>query len=134
MRDEPRGERLLATAEALLRDQLLPALPAEQRQNGLMIARAMAIAARQLRSGEDEERRELAALAELLPERAATTAADGAALRQALLEANRELGRLIRSGQADAGEQRQRVLRHLQQVARGKLAESNPRYLKDRAP
>ncbi|WP_455231143.1 DUF6285 domain-containing protein [Geopseudomonas aromaticivorans] len=129
MRDYPTGAQLLESAEALLRAQLLPALPAEQRQNALMIARAMGIAARQLHAGEQAEREELAALQALLQSAECPTQPGGEELRAQLVEANRALGRLIRQGGADAGDVHAQVFRHLEQVARQKVAESNPRYL-----
>jgi len=129
MRDQPRGEHLLASAEALLRDELLPALPADKRQAGLMIARALGIAARQLQNGEAPERQELASLARLLAPTSETSKT--AALRQQLQRANRQFGQLIRSGAADAGESRTQVVRHLLHIARQRVAESNPRYLAD---
>jgi len=129
MRDYPTGAQLLESAEALLRAQLLPALPAEQRQNALMIARAMGIAARQLQAGEQPEREELAALQALLPSAESPGQPSAGALHAQLVEANRQLGRLIRQGGADSGDVHARVFRHLEQVARQKVAESNPRYL-----
>lgn len=129
MREQPRGEDLLASAEALLRDELLPALPAEKRHAGLMIARALGIAARQLQNGEAPERQELASLARLLATNHETNEPE--ALRQLLQRANRQLGQLIRSGAADAGENRTQVVQHLLRIARQRVAESNPRYLAD---
>ena len=132
MRDQPRGEDLLASAEALLRDELLPALPADKRQAGLMIARALGIAARQLNNGEAPERQELASLARLLARANYVSAADEpAALRQQLQLANRQLGQLIRSGAADTGENRAQIALHLLNVACQRVTESNPRYLPD---
>jgi hypothetical protein len=52
-------------------------------------------------------------------------------LRDQLQQANRQLGRLIRSGGADAGESRTQIAQHLLEVARQRVAESNPRYLQD---
>lgn len=132
MRDQPRGEDLLASAEALLRDELLPALTADKRQAGLMIARALGIAARQLHNGEAPERQELANLARLLaPTSETSETSESAALRQQLQLVNRQLGQLIRSGAADAGESRTQVVQHLLHIARQRVAESNPRYLAD---
>jgi hypothetical protein len=129
MRDQPRGEDLLASAEALLREELLPVLTADKRQAGLMIARALGIAARQLRSGEAPEQQELASLASLLTPTSETDAP--AELREHLQQANRQLGQLIRSGAADTDEKRTQVVQHLLHVARQRVAESNPRYLAD---
>ncbi|MCM2318151.1 MAG: DUF6285 domain-containing protein [Pseudomonas sp.] len=129
MRDYPTGAQLLESAESLLRAELLPALPAGQKQNALMIARAMGIAARQLLAGEQAERAELADLQALLQTAASPAQPCGEALRAQLVEANRALGRLIRQGGADSGDAHAQVFRHLEQVARQKVAESNPRYL-----
>jgi hypothetical protein len=127
MRDQPTGEQLLATARALLRDELIPALPADKRHSALMIANAMAIAARQLKNGNDAEREELAALGELLA--ATAPGAQAAGLRAALCQGNRQLCRWIREGRADAGALREGVHRHLLRTIRHKVAESNPKAL-----
>lgn len=134
MRDNPTGAQLLESAEALLRAQLLPTLPAEQRQNALMIARAMGIAARQLQAGEHAEREELAALQTLLQGAESPAQPGGEALRAQLVETNRKLCRLIRQAGADSGDAHAQVFRHLEQVARQRVAESNPRYLQRGTP
>jgi len=126
MRDHPTGDELLDTARDLLRDELIPALPANQRHNALMIANAMAIAARQLRAGDGPEREEFAALAQIL---ALPADAPASGLREILLERNRELCRWIREGRTDAGELRDAVRRHLLDITRRRLAESNPKAL-----
>lgn len=125
MRDEPTGEQLLASAEALLRERLLPSLQGSQKTDALMIARAMAIAARQLHNGERAEQEELESLHGLV----GTLDEPASALRTRLLAANRQLCTRIRSGQVDDGEARRQVFAHLQRVTRQKLAESNPRLL-----
>lgn len=130
MREQPEGDQLLEAARSLLRDELLPALPADRRHAGLMIANAMAIAMRQLRNGEDAERREIAALSRVL----STPPGDDTAWlppaeRDRLLLLNRQLCRLIRQGRADAGKVRDSVRDHLLAVARQRVAESNPKYL-----
>jgi hypothetical protein len=127
MRDQPTGDQLLDTARALLRDELIPALPADKRHSALMIANAMAIAARQLKNGHDAEREELAALEALLA--TSPAGAPPTSLREALCEGNRQLCQWIREGQADAGALRKGVHRHLLRTIRHKLAESNPKAL-----
>jgi hypothetical protein len=65
MRDRPSGADLLDEARRVLLDELLPDLAAEERYKALMIARAMAIAGRELEAGEAPlaaERQRLAAL------------------------------------------------------------------------
>lgn len=127
MRDQPTGDQLLDTARAILREELIPALPADKRHAALMIANAMAIAARQLRNGDAPERDELANLARILSLPAADTATG--ALREMLLERNRELCRWIRGGRTDAGSLRHAVRKHLLDTTRRKVEESNPKAL-----
>ncbi len=129
MRDLPTGDQLLDTARALLRDELLPALPADKRHAALMIANAMAIAGRQLNAGDAHERRELAALGQLLSLPPAGAEAHDAPLRAQLVALNRMLCTRLREGQADEGEMRAQVLLHLQAVTRHRVEESNPKYL-----
>jgi uncharacterized protein DUF6285 len=129
MRDQPTGDQLLETARALLRDELIPALPADKRHTALMIANAMAIAARQLKSGDAAEREEWTALGEILSAAAAGPDARGGTLPEALSERNRQLCRWIREGRTDAGALHERVRQHLLQTIRHKVAESNPRAL-----
>lgn len=48
MNDHPQGDELLGTARRVLLDQLLPLLPPDKVYDTLMVANAMAIAAREL--------------------------------------------------------------------------------------
>lgn len=100
-----RGERLLETARDLLRNELLPALPAPQRHAALMVAHAMAIAAREL-------------------ERRTDPAAD-----EARTAAARRLCAEIRSGRADGGPAARQLHASLLVAARAEVAVSNPKYL-----
>lgn len=127
MRDQPTGEQLLEAARELLRDEVLPALPANQRHGALMIANVMAIATRLLHSGDEPEQQELAALNRILP-----LPASGSVL-QALIDGNRSLCRLLREGGADSGELHDRVWQHLLGVTRHRVSISNPKYLEGSA-
>ncbi|MCL2346527.1 MAG: DUF6285 domain-containing protein [Desulfobulbus sp.] len=124
MRDQPTGDLLLETARDLLREEIIPALSGNQRHAALMIANAMAIAMRQLQSGDDAERQELAALQKILslPE-------SGASLSQSLTDANRQLCRLIREGRADAGKTHDEVRDLLLRTTRHRVSISSPKYL-----
>ena len=126
MRNHPTGDELLDTARDVLREELIPALPAAQRHNALMIANAMAIAARQLRAGDEPEQEELASLAHILGISAAPPAGP---LREALAARNRTLGRWIRAGRCESGELRTKVFQHLVHTTRRRLEESNPKAL-----
>ena len=103
-----RGERLLETARDLLRDELLPALPADKRHAALMIANAMAIAAREL------DRRDDTALDD---ERAA---------------ADRQLCASIRGGRFDGGAAAAQLHARLLAGTRARVEVSNPKYLVQR--
>jgi hypothetical protein len=129
MRDQPTGDQLLDTARAILREELIPALPADKRHAALMIANAMAIAARQLRKGDAPERDELATLSRILSLPADDADAPREALRERLIERNRELCRWIRGGCTDAGRLRETVREHLLHTTRRKVEESNPKAL-----
>lgn len=130
MRDEPTGAQLLDTARMLLRDELLPALPAERKHSALMIANAMSIAMRQLHNGDGGDREEFESLNTLLfGDGRQAPPASGGELRGQLKELNRELSRRIRGGEADAGAWGEAARLHVGQVIRAKLMESNPKYL-----
>lgn len=117
MRDRPDGASLLDFARtALLRD-LTPLLPAERQHEATLIARAMAIAAREAASGAAPLAACHAALAELYGEGDLDT----------LL---RRLTAAIRAGVYDAaGAPRDQVKRLLWAITVQKLSESNPDYL-----
>lgn len=129
MRDQPACDMLLDTARDLLRDEVLPTLPPSQRHGALMIANAMAIAMRQLKSGDDPEREELDSLRRILALRGGDEPDADAPLAQGLAERNRALCRLIRAGWTDEGSLRDEVRVHLLRTTRQRVAISNPRYL-----
>lgn len=134
MRDEPTGEQLLDTARTLLRDELLPALPADKKHAALMIANAMSIAMRQLHNGEQGDRKEVESLCALLDRHAGVALeASASDLRQQLNVLNREFSRRIRVGEADSGPWGELALAHLRTVIHAKVLESNPKYLAERA-
>jgi hypothetical protein len=66
MRENPSGKDLLDIAREVLREELIPALPADKKYSALMIANAMAIVMRQIEAGQetDVSRLELKTLAE----------------------------------------------------------------------
>jgi hypothetical protein len=133
MRDHPDGAELLQAARALLRDTLLPALPAEHRHAALMIANAMGIAERQLRAGDAPALEEWRSLRLLLglddPQEPSTPPIDGE-VEATLAGLNRVLVQRIRAGDADPGRPLRAALRHhLEFVALQRLAESNPKVL-----
>ncbi|OWT55646.1 DUF6285 domain-containing protein [Candidimonas nitroreducens] len=154
MLDLPHGPELLDTARRSLLEEILPALPPEQGYTARMIAKAMAIAARELECGADTERDCTRLIAEFLNNAAAAApdtpvtldtldtpdtpdtpdtldasaaaAARGHADRAQALLAARIRGRAIAPGL----EPQLRAL--LLQLTRAKLAVSNPKYLSQR--
>ena len=117
MRDRPDGAVLLDFARAALLRDLAPLLPAERQHEVALVARAMAIAAREAATGDAPLRACQAALAELLGEGDLDT----------LL---RRLAAAIRAGDYDTpSPQRAQVRRLLWAITVQKLRESNPDYL-----
>ena len=122
MRDRPNSVELLHIARTRLLEELLPALPAENKYSALMVAAAMAIVMRELENGEGAEAEELAMLSELLGE--------GVSTKPDLLDANRRFAAGLRAGEFETStidqDLARRVLKH---ATLSKLGESNPKYL-----
>jgi hypothetical protein len=118
--DQPAGDALLDAARRLLLDDLLPLLPAERRYEGLMIANAMAIAAREVRDcGAAAE-----AAAQRLVAFYGTAAGDDGALLTRRLVAD------IRAGRFDGEAAGARLVELLRAEVRDRLAISNPKSLR----
>lgn len=105
MRGNTPGERLLETARDLLREELLPALPTHQRHAALMVANAMAIAARELNRRDD------------------------ATLDEARAAEDRRLCASIRAGDIDGGAAAAQLHARLLASTRSRVEISNPKYL-----
>ncbi|MCP5368616.1 MAG: hypothetical protein H6907_07665 [Hyphomicrobiales bacterium] len=128
MRDRPTGDELLDLARDILRGDLLAHVPADKKYQALMVANAMAIAARQMRAGDGPARDQLADLAALYGE--AVPDGDPAAACRALYA---RLSADIRAGRFDPGRPGHDAARALVRAqAAQKVRESNPKYL-DRA-
>jgi hypothetical protein len=125
MTDKPDGAALLEEARRTLLETLLPLLPPAHRYDGLMIANAMAIAAREAGQGDALEREGLNLLATLFPAAAASEN-----LRADLLELEDRLAREIRAGLCDAPVPRRDAVRdYLRRSATARLRLSNPKAL-----
>ena len=127
MLNPPPGHELLASARALLIDDLAPALPPEQVHKLRMVAEAMGIAERELHGSVDDAFCELRLLADLYDETPPVTLAPGEVAGY-LRGMNARLARDIRAGALDrrkAGRLR-RVL--LEQVL-SRLRIASPKYL-----
>jgi hypothetical protein len=115
---QPNAHELLDIARLTLLEQVLPALTAELRYPVLMIANAMAIAARESRLGRQVDDQELARLTALVDETSST-----------LPETRRQLVRAIRQGSHDAPQSHRTLVQTLHQTTLARLAISNPKAL-----
>lgn len=123
MRNRPYGNELLAIAAKTFRDELLPALPEDKKYLAMMLLNALAVAERQLGSGDNAQQAEVAALEALLE---LPTDAD-ASLNARLAALNRMLAQRIRKGALDDDRAGQQLL---WAITLQKVRESSPRYLK----
>jgi urease accessory protein UreF len=129
MAQRPDAFELLAIARQTLLERLLPALPVDQKFDGLMIANALAIAGREIRDQAAGQRRMATRLAALYDEVMPPDAAEIAPM-MARLEAR--LARDIRAGSFDGDAAlRRKVFEHLWATARDRVAISNPKALAD---
>ncbi|MFJ4192462.1 DUF6285 domain-containing protein [Pseudomonas sp. NPDC089534] len=113
---QPNAHELLEIARRTLLEQLLPTLSGELRYPALMIANAMAIAARENRLQAEARCQELALLSVL-------TGDTGVPLH----EARRHLAQDIRQGRHDAAHSQRALTEALRQVTLTRLAISNPK-------
>lgn len=124
MRQQPKGDALLACARQLLRDEILPVVQGNHKHALLMALNAMSIAERQLRNGEQPDREELAELRALLDDAQAT-----------LTDGSRRVAELLRAGAGDPGQpRRSMLLAQLRAATARRLAESNPKALPKVSP
>jgi hypothetical protein len=127
MTDKPDGAALLEEARRTLLETLLPLLPPERRYDGLMVANAMAIAAREVGQGDAALREGVTLLAALFSVSAAAT---GDNPRAQLLKLEARLAREIRAGLYDApGPRRDAVRDYLRRSASARARVSNPKAL-----
>lgn len=124
MNDRPDAAELLDSARRTLLDAILPQLPDDLRYDALMIANAIAIAAREHAAGDTEAQAELARLQRFHGESSRVLA--GNALFAALTDHNRRLAAAIRAGRHDNDAE---LRAHLVQTAIAKLAVANPKAL-----
>lgn len=120
MADKPGGARLLQQARATLLQDLLPELKDDKRYLALMVANAMAIAAREL----DAEPENLEALRKDLE--LVLGPAQSQDHGEAVLELKGKMVRDLRSGRVDGNADLYDALMH---DVRARLALSNPKLL-----
>ena len=128
MRDRPDGARLLELARETLLEALSAALPPDGRYTARLVANAMAIAARELETGDAPCRAERAALEKLFGEdrEEAAGLARAESLEEALHRLRWRLAAEIRAGVRDADPGVHALLR---ESAAARLKIVNPRAL-----
>jgi hypothetical protein len=125
--DRPTGAELLAEARRTLLEELIGLLPADRRYDGLMVANAMAIAARELAAADAPARAALAGSRRSTARRRRAGRRRG---RARLSRFNRRLAADIRAGAFDAaGARRDAIVAHLRAVTLARLRLSNPKAL-----
>jgi len=127
MNNAPDGAELLRVARKVLREQLLPGIAEDRRYEALMVANAMAIAARELKAGESDLREELRMLTQFYGD--TTVGESGNSMKDKVASLNRRLAKDIRSGVLD-GACAQGVRALLKAQVKARLRISNPKYLK----
>lgn len=115
MRDKPDAAELLETARNVLVEDLMPDLPREKRYTALMVAAAMAAAAREVEAGD----------APLVAKHDALKALYGT--DASLDDLNRRFAKDLRAGRFDADPDA--ALDILRRTVLHRLQECNPRYL-----
>lgn len=124
--DVPAAAELIATARETLVTGLLPALSGEHRYTGLMVANALAIAAREVARGHETTRREIELLRPLAAQSVPPSDPDSDdvhALRRIVAAA-------IRAGRFDDEAHAKALLAALDEIVAHRLAISNPRALR----
>lgn len=130
MSDRPNGQELLLIAREELMKKLLPELPAKVRYEALMIANAMAIAAREFESGRENDLRELSGLRQLLLGESSGPGDGEVLLDHALTKCRKKLCAEIRAGEFDpSGKKHLELARYLKTTAKDKVGISNPKLL-----
>jgi hypothetical protein len=118
MQDRPTADELLDSVAEYLFAELRPEVPPEHRFKVLVAANVCAVVAREMRAGEEPDRRDLELFSELLGERVDDVHAAAA-----------ELSRRLRSGELDA--RIDELAPRLEEHVRRKLEISRPGYAED---
>ena len=127
MQDRPNYDELLLAVERFLDDEVVMKTDGALRFNGRVAANVIRIVRRELENAEASLGREWESIAELLGE--APKPRDREALRTVLAQRSGDLAERIRSGDADEGDFRTAVLKHLRQTMHDKLTVTNPGWL-----
>ena len=130
MQDRPTTVELLEAVREFLEGHVVPRLTERGvRYRTLIALNVLRIVEREVPGRETRLRAELAALADLLELPREAPPADPALLAARVQEANRELCERIRTGAADTGQWRARVLAHVGTMVDEKLGINDPQRL-----
>ncbi len=127
MQDRPNYDELLLAVERFLDDEVVAKSEGALRFNGRVAANVIRIVRRELENEEAALGREWESLAQLIGEAPRPRGRD--ALRAVLAQRNEELSERIRSGNADDGDFRDAVIKHLRQAIQDKLTVTNPGWM-----
>ncbi len=131
MRNQLSGAEILATARQTLLKELLPLLPPERKYDILMIANAMAIAARELETGDQDLRREYELLTKLYKDCEVSEIDDLHKIEACIHALKKRLAADIRAGVFDDNKDMGETLHALLlELVMAKLRQSNPKHLK----
>jgi hypothetical protein len=127
VQDRPTAAELLDAVRGFIESDLIPALEGRKQFHARVAANVLAIVQREVELGPRHLAAEWNRLDSLLGE--ADLPADVGAALNALRARNESLCERIRAGEADAGERRSEVLRHVRQTVEEKLAVTDPKLL-----
>lgn len=120
----------LHTANEALVAEVLPLLGGAARYQALMVARVLAIGAREAESGAQADRQELFGIERLVPETARADAGEAKDVEALLAGHRRALCSEIRNGRFDAaGPSQDALLEHLAVTTENRLRINNPKVL-----
>lgn len=127
MQDRPNVDELLAAVAGFLQDDVMPNTTGRLSFHARVAGNVIQMLRRELSSEEEHLDREWSGLDALLGTEARPATLTEA--RGALIARNEELSKRIREGEADDGAFQARLLGHLRETMRDKLAVSNPGLL-----
>ncbi len=124
MQDRPTLDELLEAVAGYLRDDVMANTSGRTNFHGRVAMNVVEMVRREIASIEDHYAREWDGLDHLLG--VSPMPPHLGAVREGLLERNRQLSELIRGGDADSGDRRKEVMTHLRRTVHDKLKVSNP--------
>jgi hypothetical protein len=127
MQDRPTAAELLDAVRGFIEGDLIPNLEGRRQFHARVAANVLAIVGREIELEQQQTAAEWQRLVALLGPAELPAGRENAL--QALRSRNEELCARIRSGDADAGEFRTELLRHVRLTVEEKLAVANPKLL-----